>query len=195
MQVPEIVSEIMMRIATLGWGSLIWDPRDLPREGTWQSGGPTLPIEFSRISRDCRLTLVIDPHNGTPVATRFVLSPRSDPDDAISDLRRREETVSDRIGYVDLKHHSEWCRVHPAALEVIRTWERDHGFDAVVWTDLPANFQEETGEAFSLDAAERYLRRLPKGAADRARRYIQNAPPEVDTPLRRRLRETGWMQP
>lgn len=36
-----------LRIVFLGWGSLIWDPRELPVIGDWQSGGPVLPIEFS----------------------------------------------------------------------------------------------------------------------------------------------------
>ncbi len=38
-----------MKIAILGWGSLIWDRRDLQIAGDWQQGGPVLPIEFSRI--------------------------------------------------------------------------------------------------------------------------------------------------
>jgi hypothetical protein len=41
-----------MRIAILGWGSLIWDPRDLPISGPWQCGGSVIPIEFSRISEN-----------------------------------------------------------------------------------------------------------------------------------------------
>ena len=81
-----------MTIAIIGWGSLIWDPRDLPREGIWQDDGPELPIEFSRISVDARLTLVIDPADGSPVKTRYVLSPRTSLDDAIEDLRSREGT-------------------------------------------------------------------------------------------------------
>ncbi len=183
-----------MKIAILGWGSLIWDPRDLPREGTWQEGGPTLPIEFSRVSSDGRLTLVIDPCNGVPpVPTRFVLSPRTDLDDAICDLRTREATTSNRIGYVDRKERTQRSNAHPAAADVIRNWAAARGFDAVVWTDLTSNFHEETGIPFSLEAAAEYLRGLPKSVAARARTYIQNAPPEVETSLRRRLRETGWL--
>jgi hypothetical protein len=39
-----------MSIAMLAWGSLIWNPRDLPISGEWRQAGPVLPIEFSRIS-------------------------------------------------------------------------------------------------------------------------------------------------
>lgn len=61
-----------LKIVILGWGSLIWNPRGLPREGPWEEGGPSFPIEFSRVSNDCRLTLVIDPVNGAQVMTRYI---------------------------------------------------------------------------------------------------------------------------
>ncbi|HOW68396.1 MAG TPA: hypothetical protein P5055_13320 [Candidatus Paceibacterota bacterium] len=58
-----------MSIAILGWGSLIWNPRDLPITGDWQGDGPVLPIEFTRISDNGRLTLVIDERHGVDVPT------------------------------------------------------------------------------------------------------------------------------
>ena len=50
-----------MKIAILGWGSLLWQPKDLQfdKEIGWSKNGPMLPIEFARISKDGRLTLVI----------------------------------------------------------------------------------------------------------------------------------------
>jgi hypothetical protein len=66
------------RIAILGWGSLIWEPRELETIGGWQMGGPVLPIEFSRVSNDGRLTLVVDEKNGVDVPTRYILSSRTD---------------------------------------------------------------------------------------------------------------------
>ena len=177
-----------MRIVILGWGSLIWDPRDLPREGTWQLNGPLLPIEFSRVSNDGRLTLAIDEKHGETVSSRYVLSPRTDVEDATNDLRLREGTTARNIGFVLSADDSFRCRAE-SVKDLIRNWGRQSGFDAVVWTDLAPNFEEETGKAFSIDAAESYLRQMPKSAADRAKKYIANAPPEVNTPLRRRLIE------
>ena len=49
----------MMKIACLGWGSLVWRPDNLLIRSEWFSDGPFLPIEFARRSQDGRLTLVI----------------------------------------------------------------------------------------------------------------------------------------
>jgi hypothetical protein len=46
-------------IACIGWGSLIWDGRNLDVDGHWRPNGPALPVEFARQSRDGRITLVI----------------------------------------------------------------------------------------------------------------------------------------
>ena len=181
-----------MRIGILAWGSLIWDPRELPREGIWQEQGPLLPIEFSRVSQDGRLTLVIDPEHGERVPTLFILSPRADIEDAIADLRTREGTSSNNIGFVDLERNTHRSRVQQLIPD-LRAWASEHNFRGLVWTDLAPNFQSRLGHIFSIDSAEQYLRRLPRGVAAQARRYIVNAPAVVDTPLRRRLNEIGWL--
>src|SRR5713101_7900533 len=180
-----------LKIVILGWGSLIWDPRGLPREGTWQEGGPILPIEFSRVSNDCRLTLVIDPVNGAQAVTRYIQSPRADLDDAIADLKEREGTGSKQIGFVNLRNGRNRCIVHPPLVPVIQQWGAKHGVDGVIWTDLRSNFEDETGNPFTVERARDYLLGLSKSAADRARRYINNnnAPPDVDIPLRRQCRK------
>ena len=109
-----------MKIAILGWGSLIWDKGELPVKGEWRQGGPSLPIEFSRVSSDCRLTLVIDHKNGEPVTTWFAQSNRNDLDDAICDLREREGTICKRIGYLDLISGCYRCCVYPNARKKIQ---------------------------------------------------------------------------
>ena len=54
-----ISSDARGSIVCIGWGSLVWDPRDLPF-GPWHDDGPSLPVEFVRESSNRRITLVID---------------------------------------------------------------------------------------------------------------------------------------
>jgi hypothetical protein len=182
-----------MKIAILGWGSLTWRPGVLPLATEWRKGGPLLPLEFSRISRSRggALTVVIDPAHGAQVATRFATSQRSDLGDAIEDLRNREHTELERIGYVDLEEQCQICRVFPEAAQSIGQWGKRNGFAAVVWTDLPTNFTEKRGGAFSVAEAVRYLMSLREPSAGMAREYLLRAPLEIATPLRERL----WMHP
>ena len=174
-----------MKIAILGWGSLIWDPRDLPREGPWERPGPWVPLEFSRVSLDCRLTLVIDRASGDDCETCYAVSPRADLDAAVEDLTMREETNRSKIGFVDLESHGTLGCEQTA--QVIRAWAREHHFEGVVWTGLQPNFEERTGTPFSVDAAITYLEALPSPARACAFEYIDNAPTQISTPLRRAL--------
>jgi hypothetical protein len=177
-----------MKIAILGWGSLIWDPRSLHVVGNWDKSGPTLPIEFSRISDDGRLTLVIDERNGVDVPTRVAESALPIADLAASDLQSREGTPHrDRIGFIDVAHRMENVRarrLHPIACERICTWVMTTKFDAVIWTALGPRFEKKAGERFSVDAAIRYLLALPVPTRAQALEYIRNAPVEVITPVR-----------
>jgi hypothetical protein len=125
------------------------------------------------------------------VRTRFGASARDDAHAAVRDLARREGTGVDRIGYTDVmtgRHRSASAQVLP----VLTEWSLRNGFDGAVWTDLPPRLEEATGVPFSVEAAYQYLGRLAGPTAARAREYIDRAPAEVDTPLRRLLRERGW---
>ena len=179
------------RIVILGWGSLIWNPDILHIDGVWQTGGPILPIEFSRISDNGRLTLVVDEQHGVDVPTRYALSAFTTLDDAIENLRIRENAPNrSRIGYVDLAHNRTApyaLRNHPGACDSIRAWAGQVGFAAAIWTALGPRFQEKALEPFSVDAAVRYVLSLTGTTRDDTMRYIQNAPPETATPVRTAL--------
>jgi hypothetical protein len=43
-----------LRISVLAWGSIIWDRGDLSIIEDFEPTGPSLPIEFCRVSRDGR---------------------------------------------------------------------------------------------------------------------------------------------
>jgi hypothetical protein len=185
-----------MTIGILGWGSLIWNPRDLPFSGKWQQDGPVLPIEFSRISDNGRLTLVIDERHGADVPTRYAPSPRPTLDEAVADLQRREGCPPENIGFVEVATRRLSPRAaerHPTACESIRAWASKKGFDAVVWTALGRRFKDRINVPFSPAAAVRYLQGLPAPQQESALEYIRNAPPEVMTPVRRAVIEAGLL--
>ncbi len=174
------------RTAVLGWGSLLWDEDEEfdAWHGPWQDEGPVLRIEFSRISkkRSGALTLVIDPKNGAPTQVCWSISLRPTLDQAVEDLRLREETNQKRVGRYSVSGDTNGF--DQASISLIEEWCRRRGLDGVVWTDLPSNFEERTHRQFSVDAAVQYLKTLDCVAWAKAFEYIQNAPKSVQTPLR-----------
>src|SRR5690348_3086648 len=126
-----------MTIAILGWGSLVWNSRELRIVGDWHIGGPVLPLEFSRLSSGGRLTLVVDEENGVDVETLFARSAVEDLKAAIGNLQSREGMpTSRRVGVVV-------CR-QPVSSFVkslaVQKWAKLAGFDAAIWTALESNF-------------------------------------------------------
>ena len=192
------------KIAIIGWGSLIWCPKSLHKHiGEWQTGGPCLPIEFSRISCDERLTLVIDEKNGEVIPTRFTEIRICNLEDAIAALAKREgvtkKYIKYKIGFVDRQK----AKAPPKKFlysETVEKWLECTDFDAAIWTALKSNFkkkanlEEKEETEFSVEAATKYLQELTEDKKDLAREYIENAPPEVCTPLRRHLYATGWLK-
>jgi hypothetical protein len=181
----------------LGWGSLIYDLGNLDEQikSPWQNGGPKLPIEFSRISksRDCALTLVIDPLKGSEILTQYIESKRKDPRDAACDLRNREGTIIQNIGIIDIEKRYENFR-YPDIAEKIKQWIIVKDFRAVIWTDLQSNFEEESVNKipFSIEAALDHLNGLSEKGKEKAKKYLRLAPEFVNTPLRNKLKSIGW---
>ncbi|WP_020046792.1 hypothetical protein [Rhizobium leguminosarum] len=177
-----------MRIAVLGWGSLIWNPAKLKIREPFRQTGPILPIEFARISGNGRLTLVIDERHGERCETFYAISSFDNLDDARDNLRDREGmTHVNGVGFVDLPHDVVSERAlerHPNAVPIVREWAAQHDFDAVIWTALAPNFAEMQSVEFSVDAAMIYLKALPSEKFALAEDYIRKAPKTVRTPLR-----------
>ena len=187
----------MTRIAILGWGSLLWEPwPDFDRwRDAWRIDGLALKLEFSRISssRKGALTLVIDPVCGVPNPVAYSISARAAVDDALADLQRREGTTALHIGYVCLASSRHRYRDLDAG-KTIEAWGSRNGLDAVIWTDLPSNFEEKTGLRFSVTDAIEYLKKLDESSRSTALQYICQAPPFVQTPLRSALGADLWFK-
>jgi hypothetical protein len=178
----------IVRIAIIGWGSLLWDPRPEfdAHHGPWSEGGPVLPLEFSRVSasRANGLTLVIDDAHGVACPTAFCLSTRSDPHQVIDDLARRENGTARIVGF-----HFRAGGFHgrPAVPATIRPWVEAAGIDMAVWTGHVSNFADVAGTPFSVEAALGHLDGLPPPGRAVALDYIARAPAFVRTPLREAL--------
>jgi hypothetical protein len=190
-----------MKIAILAWGSLLWHPDTLKIAQEFTLTGPNLPIEFCRISKNGRLTLIIDEDFGTLCQTYAAPSAFSTLDEAIENLREREAMPHARdVGFIDLTTNTRSpfaTTRHPAATETIAAWAAPAGYDAAIWTALPSDFASTAPEPFSVNAAIRYLETLERSDAQAfatALEYIRRAPEATQTPLRDRA-ATQWPEP
>lgn len=176
-----------MTIACVGWGSLIWDPRELPIQRRWFEDGPFMRIELARQSRDGRITLVIEP-NAAPVRTLWAVMDANNLDAAGEALRQREgRPDSDKIG--------KWQKgdQFPAAIPGIADWAEAHGLDGVVWTALPTSFAGKDSQTPEVQKVLDYLEGLQGAMRDEAERYIRLAPRQIDTAYRRKIEvRFGW---
>lgn len=178
-----------MRIACLGWGSLVWDPRGLPIRREWFKDGPLARIEFTRQSSDGRITLVLD-QSAAPVRLLWAQMVPMDVPTATEALRVREgltsKNWSSKIG--------TWEPKNPVRTEILDldAWAAARSLDAVIWTALKPQFK---GKERSPSVAEviEYLRMLVGSSRDNARKYIERAPRQIDTDYRQQIEAAlGW---
>jgi hypothetical protein len=175
----------MAKIACLGWGSLVWDARELPIQEAWSDDGPFLKVEFLRQSKDKRITLVLD-SNATPVQSLWVVMGADDLPAAKEALRKREGCREADI--------ASWSRgdAAPANIGALPEWAEANGVDAVIWTGLPAKIGKEQRRA-SVEEVLDHLRGLSGPERENAESYVRRAPRQIDTEYRRRIEvELGW---
>lgn len=178
-----------MRIACLGWGSLIWDPRGLPIRRQWFEDGPFAPVEFLRQSSDGRITLVIDPV-AVPVRVLWAHMIPTDLSDARRALGDRER-IRDGASSADV---GSWRQGEdaPATMPNLRGWAKSHDVDAVVWTALGPKFDGVEASP-SAEKVIEYLRGLTGTKREHAERYVRCTPPQIDTEYRHRIEAAlGW---
>lgn len=186
-----------MKIGILGWGSLIWQPKELKYDKSfgWKTDGPFLPIEFARISKDGRLTLVITP-NGTKLPTLYSLSDYKTIDEAVLDFAIREGSGRNSIGVYN-KTKDEFMPSNFAYKNAIIEWIRGRDFDAILWTNLGEKWEisNHKGEVEEIDSNNRlnYLKNLKGTTSVLAEQYIRKAPRQVMTEYRKKIeKELKW---
>ena len=167
-------------IGCLGWGSLIWDPRDLPIRGGWFDDGPLLPIEFARESSDGRITLVICDVSYR-VRACWALMDAVELNVAKSDLATREgvkeKDIEKFIGFWEAVS----SKSYGGAANDIAQWASTKGLDAVVWTNLEVGIKSNRRTIPSIGEILECLRKLPHAQGKLAEEYIRKAPLQIDT--------------
>ena len=183
-------------IACLGWGSLIWNPGELPVVGGWRPDGPDVRVEFVRKSGGDRLTLVLFDNATSSVPSLWAPLAVTELDVAMKMLAEREggkkPLPSTRIG--------RWPGTVPETIIDLDSWAAARGVQHVIWTDLPPRFTDPTTRQDRDDCLPdedqevEYLGRLiADDKAAGAENYIRCAPEQIDTAYRRRfVREFGW---
>lgn len=174
-------------IACLGWGSLIWNSDGLPIEGEWQNDGPQLPVEFTRVSGQGRLSLVVT-EGAQRVPVLWCLLSVASLDEAVQALAKREGCGRNAIGIWSAARSSG----HPECLPV-GAWACRRNLPAVIWTALKPGFPGNRGKPLTCQQALDHLRALNGAELLGAEEYIRRTPPQIRTPYRAGFeRELGW---
>ncbi|MEZ4332365.1 MAG: hypothetical protein R3F35_11460 [Myxococcota bacterium] len=189
------------RVGCIAWGSLLWDPRTLPLAAPFRHAGPPLPIEFSRVALDGRVTLVIDPE-AAPVRTWWAPLAVASIDSAVAELARREGVAAARVAdWIGLATRVDATATAAAGSGVaiasrslgstagpsrsgIERWLAEQSLDAVVWTALPARRPDGRFERPACAELIEHLERLEGVGRERAERYVRRAPAPLRTPNR-----------
>jgi hypothetical protein len=174
-----------MKIACLGWGSLIWDPRSLNKtKEEWKSNGPFLPIEFLRISSDNRVTLVIDKTSiSKPIQSLWALMNTEDFDEAFTSLKDREGTIAKRIHFVRKEDIP-----NGEIEEIVKKWLIDNDLDICIWTGLYLNDKKQDKRPEVEDIIE-HIKSLEGTEKEKAKEYIVKAPAQIKTEYRLAIEE------
>ncbi len=176
----------MTRIAVLGWGSLVWDARELPIQREWFKDGPLVQVEFARQSRDKRITLVLE-KNSPAVRTLWAVMDCTNMEDATESLWNRE-------GRPKREHICKWSKGErsPDLIHGLEAWIQSRSIEEVIWTGLPPTFNDTENESM-LEQILKHLNDLSGAERDNAERYVRKTPRQIDTPYRRMIESSlGW---
>lgn len=176
-----------MKIACLGWGSLIWKPQELRVEGSWKDDGVELPIEFTRISNNGRVTLIIDKES-EDVVTLWNRMGLDDLNQAIANLCDREGTPIDKIHHV-----TKTSSLDDPIQRKIVDWLATKDLDAAIWTGLSYS-QKTKFKRPSVDQIIEHLTALKGQTLVDAKEYVQKTPKQIDTIYRKEIvKKLDWI--
>lgn len=186
-------------IACLGWGSLVWDSRELPIHRQWFADGPLIKVEFLRQSKDGRITLVLH-SSAEPVRSLWALMSVQTLEEAKKALAARERIPEQNIA----KDIGSWSigDANPSCIIDVAAWATSRGVEHIVWTALPPKFKfndkaknkDKNDNYPTRDEVVTYLSELTGPTRDNAEKYIRRAPAQIDTAYRRYIEaRLGWV--
>lgn len=185
-----------MNIVCLAWGSLVWNPDDLPIQRQWFSDGPFVPVEFTRQSDNGRVTLVLDERT-EPVRVLWARMISPSVEEAKAALKERERiTATDWQALIGC-----WINggAAPRTIPSLPMWAQARGVDAAIWTALKPRYKKEgetryANERPPLEWVLNYLRALTGPRRNLAERYVRRTPRQIDTEYRRHIEAAlGWI--
>lgn len=192
-----------MEIAILAWGSLVWRPTHcgetlaLQVPGQWAKDGPSLPVEFARISRDGSLTLVVVPDYPHHVTTLWSVSAHQELEPAIRNLATRE-CITENLASIHgvRKDGSRTGSVDERIASIVLDWLLARPtLGAAIWTGLgtqPSRWRDRGyAEGFTPDNALSYLRSVQDDETHPVHEYMRRTPAQIRTPVRQRASEEG----
>jgi len=174
-----------MKIACLAWGSLVWEPKDLPISSEWFKDGPNIHVEYLRKSANKRLTLVLDP-TALAVQSLWATMKSETVAEAIAALGQRE-SIPDKNWH---KYVGHWTAgmPSPSCIDSLPTWVQSKGIDHLIWTSLPPKFDEQVLPA-TPDEVVAYLSALTGDERERAEEYVRKTPKQIRTFYRQTIEE------
>jgi hypothetical protein len=175
-----------VKIACLGWGSLIWKTTHLPIASAWFTDGPSLPIEFCRVGDSGELATALC-INATPVPVLWAWLEVTDLAQACTALGEREGIPADRHDGIG----SLLLAGQPAG--PVAEWAQARGIEALIWTGLPPRYGGLEGRVPCTSEAIAYLSSLEGETLAHARAYVEAVPGQIDTAYRRHIgQQLGW---
>lgn len=185
-----MILEVVLKIACIAWGSLIWEPAPLELASPWRPDGPLLPLEFVRDSDDSdELALVL--HEPAPLQpTYWAWLAVDDMASAREMLRRREKIRPEYPHWVGSLPNPAG---HAQDERRVAAWMRTMGIQGAVWTALPAKFAGVSERAPSAHEALAFLDGSNGQQRANAERYVRQTPPEIRTLYRSLFEQRlGW---
>ena len=169
-----------MKIVCLGWGSLIWNPQQLKIEKEWYTDGPWLPVEFTRISGDNRVTLIIDT-DAEPVQTLWASATTNNLQEFIDSLKIRERTREKNIHWINCADTTA-----DPIKSIIKDWLLEKKLDTAVWTGL--SFSSKTNnQRPSVEEVITHLKGLATTTKEKSEEYIRKTPAQIATEYRQEI--------